>query len=562
MKNYIFLFSLLLMTAACRESDLMVDSIEIQAKDAVKKEYLSEDELNIRMDQLAIKNKNRFNWKLADDEMLYAGLKHAQDKDILMVGYGPQNQKDEYAWDLNQSKSKEFLEIRAAVLKLVFEIESKSNKKLKNPEDLVIAESKEMPNFDLTVTELETIQALRKSGLVRYMEVAYIPENYLKDDGKPKQGRLIPNNFGCGRYWGVTGQQRGYDYYERFGQRVSWQLYDHEVMSAWNTGATGRAASGKRFTIGYIDTGLSSAQPIMNQNFASGSESAGRQVYSFCSIPDGRGGVLSPEDDCGHGTCSASIGTSPAYDNKLIGVAFKANLVSVKGAFDVVLSEHQEYRGVANAFSGLGSLNVDIISMSMGTVVVQSIFTPDSYTVDINTIIDGVKFAKNRNKIIFCAAGTLNRYSYNHPLKNIIIFPANMNEDVWAVTGVTRQTDFNSNGIPLNQYRNIRNCTECFHHPDVDFGVVNEKFTHAATNMLALQKASSDVPTQFGGSSSATAMMSAMVLSVWSRYPTLTDDQIMRHIIHYSTHPQNRDSRVGHGLLNMYEATRYATPVY
>lgn len=57
MKNYIFLFSLLLITTACRESDLMVDSIEIQAKDAVKKEYLPEDELNIRMNQLAIKNK-------------------------------------------------------------------------------------------------------------------------------------------------------------------------------------------------------------------------------------------------------------------------------------------------------------------------------------------------------------------------------------------------------------------------------------------------------------------------------------------------------------------------
>jgi len=538
---------------------------------SARTDVLSKRELNERMAELAMKNNGEFDWRLADDFMIYSGLKQAKDADILMIGYKLPTIKGDYSWDLNQSATKDWLIIRETLLKVAFEEEQKHNSELKSPNEILVAVSKEMPNFDLKITQLSTLQKLRETGLVRYMEPTYVPDNYLGSNGQAKSG----GGFGCGDNTGVHGLQINEDYYSypQFPLRkISWQLRDHSMQFAWFLNANGYAqTANKRFTIAYIDTGLSSIQPIMNQNFDDG-DSQGRFAVSFSTLPNGRGGVVSPEDVCGHGTASASIGTSPSYDNKLMGVAYKANLVSVKASHDVLFSEWSEYRGAADAFSGLARTTVDVISMSMGTVLVPYLANVDgTYRMSVNSIRDGVMLAKFNNKVIFCAAGTvppavgavmenLPRRLQSLDIRHQIIFPASMNDAVYAVTGVKRQVDNNNYGLGLRQYSNITTCTSCCYHNDVDFGVVMQKQTGASNVILSLQNANNDIPSNFGGSSSATATMSAMVTAIWSKYPTLTSTEIMNHVKNYCTHNGGLHTKIGNGMLDMFEATRYSQP--
>ncbi|MCA0229209.1 MAG: S8/S53 family peptidase [Bacteroidetes bacterium] len=565
---------LTLFVASCEQKTFLepVPSTSNSSHASTRSDILSKKELEERMAAIALKNNDEFDWRLADDVMIYSGLKHAKDGNVLMIGYKLPTIKGDYSWDLNQSANKDWLMVREKLLNIAFEEEQKSNPKLKSPSEILVAASKEMPNFDLRVTELSTIQKLWETGLIRYMEPTFVPDDYIgSEKGQAKSG----GGFGCGDNTGIHGLQINEDYYSypQFPLRkVSWQLRDHNMQFAWFLNANGYSqTANKRFTIAYIDTGLSSIQPIMNQNFDDG-DSQGRFVASFSTLPNGRGGVVSPEDVCGHGTASASIGTSPSYDNKLIGVAHKANLVSVKASHDVLFSEWSEYRGAADAFSGLARTTADVISMSMGTVLVPYLANVDgTYRMSVNSIRDGVMLAKFNNKVIFCAAGTippavgtvmenLPRYLQHLDIRRQIIFPASMNDAVYAVTGVQRQVDNNNYGLGLRQYSNITTCTSCCYHNDVDFGVVMQKRTGASKVILSLQNANNDIPSNFGGSSSATATMSAMVTAVWSKYPTLNSTEIMNHIRYYSSRYGAVHPKIGYGMLDMFEATRYSQP--
>lgn len=565
---------LTLFVASCEQKIILepVSSTPDQVHASTRTDILSKKQLEERMAAIAFKNNDEFDWRLADDVMIFSGLKHAKDGNILMIGYKLPTVKGDYGWDLNQSATKDWLMVREKLLNIAFEEEQKFNPKLKSPSEILVAASKEMPNFDLRITELSTIQKLRETGLIRYMEPTFVPDNYIgSEKGQAKSG----GGFGCGENTGVHGLRVDEDYFlavQGTQRKVSWQLRDHNTDFAWFLGANGYSpTANKRFTIAYVDTGLSSIQPIMNQNFDDG-DSQGRFVASFSTVPNGRGGVISPEDVCGHGTASASIGTSPSYDNKVIGVAHKANLVSVKAAYDVLLSEWAEYRGVADAFSGLARTTVDVISMSMGTVLIgYSLANNQVYRMAINSIRDGVMLAKYNNKLMFCAAGTippavglameqLPSYLQNLDIRHRIIFPASMNNEVYAVTGVQRQVNNNNAAFGLKQYTNITTCTSCCYHNDVDFGVVMQKRTGASKVILSLQNDQSDIPSNFGGSSSATATMSAMVTAVWSKYPTLNSTEIMNHIKFHSSRYGALHPKIGYGMLDMFEATRYAQP--
>jgi hypothetical protein len=54
--------------------------------------------------------------------------------------------------------------------------------------------------------------------------------------------------------------------------------------------------------------------------------------------------------------------------------------------------------------------------------------------------------------------------------------------------------------------------------------------------------------------------MSAMVTAVWSKYPTLNSTEIMNHIRFYSSRYGAVHPKIGYGMLDMFEATRYSQP--
>lgn len=573
---------LLSVITSCKEQDLLRPQVDTTLKAGdpalldLRTASMSKKELEERMLAIALKNNNEFDWRFADDEMIYAGLKYGDKSQILMIGYKLPTIKGDYTWDLNQSAGKDWLAIREKLLSVAFEEERKFDKKLQNPNDILVYASKEMPNFDIRVTEFSTIQKLRETGLIRYMEPVYIPSDAIRGSQNETKSTGY-NPFGCSDDAPVHNLQRDrdYSYYSPLptlpAAKVSWQLSDHGLPAAWFFGATGLARSGsnKRFTVAYIDTGLSSSQPMLNADFDNGG-SPNRFSASFSTLPDGRGGIVSPEDVCGHGTATSAIGTAPFLEDKVAGAAWQANMVSVKAAHDVVFTQPAEYRGVADAFSGLARTTVDVISMSMGTVIMPA-SNGSSYSLAVNAIRDGVMLAKYNKKVIFCAAGTIGGvvgstmealpdYLQFLDVRHQVVFPASMNDAVYAVTGVKRQLDFNNNPKPFSQYGTITTCTSCFYHSSVDFGVVNQKNTGSARNMLTLKNSAVTDPISFGGSSSATAMMAGMVTAVWSKYPTLTDEQIMTHVKNFCSHSNNRHNKIGYGMLNAFEAIRYSQP--
>ena len=292
---------LLSVITSCKEQDLLRPQVDTTLKAGdpalldLRTASMSKKELEERMLAIALKNNNEFDWRFADDEMIYAGLKYGDKSQILMIGYKLPTIKGDYTWDLNQSAGKDWLAIREKLLSVAFEEERKFDKKLQNPNDILVYASKEMPNFDIRVTEFSTIQKLRETGLIRYMEPVYIPSDAIRGSQNETKSTGY-NPFGCSDDAPVHNLQRDrdYSYYSPLptlpAAKVSWQLSDHGLPAAWFFGATGLARSGsnKRFTVAYIDTGLSSSQPMLNADFDNGG-SPNRFSASFSTLPDGRG---------------------------------------------------------------------------------------------------------------------------------------------------------------------------------------------------------------------------------------------------------------------------------
>ena len=190
------------------------------------------------------------------------------------------------------------------------------------------------------------------------------------------------------------------------------------------------------------------------------------------------------------------------------------------------LDEAREVKGVVDAFTNAANrLDVRIISMSMGRI------TTSSY------IVDAVRYAYGKGKLIFTAAGT--SFSWTSGWAGVI-FPATMPE-IQAVTGVK---DLSS----------LSPCSVCHTGVEVDFVVAMER-SMDAMHPLTLAD-SGDWPSTVGGSSVATASMAGMAALVWSRYPALTRDQMIIRLQQYSSNYPYKSASYGWGKLNVDGATQ------
>jgi serine protease len=185
----------------------------------------------------------------------------------------------------------------------------------------------------------------------------------------------------------------------------------------------------------------------------------------------------------------------------------------------VVLDGYHEQNGVKNAFTALGNnVNVKIISMSMG------------HLFSSGKIEDGIKYAYNKGKLIFCAGGTSTSFTTFVG----VTFPATMAETV-AVTGVKEGSTF-------------QKCDDCHSGSKIDFTIVMQR---AVTGNTAPVVSYYDNQTDYvGGSSVATATTAGIAALVWAKNPTWTREQVLTKMKQCGNFYPNKHPQFGYGNIN------------
>jgi subtilisin family serine protease len=465
-----------------------------------------------------VQQQGQFNWNTATASMVWSALE--QSDHILSVGYKPMEEGnidnkmhtiniDDAAWK----------DAKVKVLEMIYDEERKLNPLL-TKESLEVWPEEVLPVMDVTVKSYRTIERLRASGLIRYAEPLGYDEKLVDVSGKTL------SSSGCGSNTANTSLVANVHYTTISpNAKASWNYAIHGVQDAWTK------SSGAGVKVFIIDSGCEFDQENLGTAFNQGN-SSGRTIEKIVTLPRSTffgiptGPVETPDDGCGHGTSMAGACAAPrGTDGNAVGVAYNCNLVTCRAAEDVFIDASREAKGVADAYTNAANrADVKIISMSMGRITSSS------------QITDAINYASGRGKLMFCAAGT--SFSWSAGWYGVI-FPAWLSQ-VQAVTGVKQNTNFN-------------NCDACHKGSEVDFVVAMER---SGDNMHPLSVAmSGDAPSTVGGSSVATATMSGMAALVWSRYPTLTRDQLITRLQQYSSRYPVKSSEYGWGLLNVNAAT-------
>ncbi|SFO39011.1 Subtilase family protein [Algoriphagus ornithinivorans] len=468
-----------------------------------------------QIDQLILKSLQEtgdFIWAEQSDLLIWSALMHSDS--TLTIGYKPASE--------TQANSRIGLEKvsdpnwEAAAQKIIKQVDetltvNRSPKFRINNLQAVI--HSDLPYLEVKLIDLEVISNLRKMGEVRYLEPKSYEFNYTLLNSNNPENRYMSDS-GCGND----------------PQNLSsndFTVITPSAKSSWNYEAMGISAAwaqstGEGITVGVIDTGISPDQPMFNSLFNSG-QSSGRYIQRFGTHQTGYWWWKrydGPDDQCGHGTAMAGVIASPRNTvGNAVGVAYNANLVTVRGTSDVIINSGNEKDGVAEALVLLGNRSdVKIISMSIGDVFYNS------------KVADAVRYAFNRGKLIFAAAGTSTSFTNWYG----VIFPATMSETI-AVTGVKEGTGY-------------QRCDTCHSGAQVEFTVVMER---SGTNTKPLTTANySNNPATVGGSSVATATTSGIAALIWSQNPNWNRNQVLQRMRESSDLFPNRNSQYGFGNIN------------
>ncbi len=468
------------------------------------------------LDQLILKSIQEtgdFIWMDQTDEVIWSAL--VQSDSILTIGYQPAGSENLNARIGQISVSDP--QWVAAAQKVITQVNetrtSRGNPQLRiNNQDADIHE--DLPFLEMKVGDIQVLRDLRLMEEVRYYE----PLSYEFDLSllQGAEEARIMSDSGCSNDPNPNIPGSDFSVISP-NARQSWNYSQMGISQAWAT------STGAGVTVGIIDTGVSSSQPLLGSSFGNGASLNSRSISKFGTYqtgfwwwkrPDG------PNDRCGHGTAMSGVIASPRNGvGNAVGVAYNANLVSVRGTSDVVVNSGNEKDGVADALVLLGKRSdVKIISMSIGDVFSNS------------KVADAVRYAYNRGKLIFAAAGTST--SFTNWVG--VIFPASMSETV-AVTGVKEGSGY-------------RRCDTCHSGSQVEFTVVMERAGSENKPLTTAQ--SGNTPATVGGSSVATATAAGIAALVWQRYPSLNRDQILQKMRESSDLYPNKNSQYGYGNLN------------
>ena len=495
------LFLVVIIIASCSKENTQ-DKNSIVIEDS-KKDPLTAAQINAKIDEM-LNTSHTFNWRDADSHLLWSAVIHGNN--VLTIGFG--NSKN----DFERAKSFNNAQMQKELLAIVLRYEGTTLDKV------LIAADADLNLIDVIVSKQETIIALRQSNYIRYIE----PADYKYLEVRNAQNRSSAGtSSGCGF---DAASLATADYTATTpNAKVPWTFTQHNIPSAWSI------STGAGVTIGIVDTGVSPNQSLLGANFNNGF-SSGRtiekngvyvdSIWPWSTTTDG------VNDLCGHGTSMAATAAAPRNDKGLpVGVAYNANLITYRAAYNVFLDGYQEQEGVKKAFTALGNTaKVKIISMSMG------------YIFSVGKIEDAIKFAYGKGKLIFCAAGT----STSATTFVGVIFPAWMPETV-AVTGVKEGATYQA-------------CSDCHTGSKVDFTVVMERAVSG--NTVPVDGYYENQTKYIGGSSVATATTAGIAALVWSKNPTWTRDQVLTKMRQSASLYPNKNADYGYGNVNAFLAVQ------
>jgi hypothetical protein len=490
----IVVLSGLLFVSCNKEED---NTTKPEVIEILQKELLTTAQINANINQ-SINSGTNFNWSSQSNLMIWSAIKQGQN--IATIGFG--NSKT----DFDRAKSINNKEIENQILTIILQNEQK-------PLDKILISSDLFLNLiDVVIEKQETVIALRKNGFIRYIE----PGDYKFLGNSSDQQKDGVTSSGCGFESEVLSTS---DYVNVLpnNAKVPWAFYQHNIPAAWDK------STGRGITIGIVDSGTSADQSLLGSSFNDG-YSTGRSIQKYGTYVDSfwpwSTTTDGPNDKCGHGTSMASVAAAPRNDNGApVGVAYNANLVTYRAAANVLLEGYHEQNGVKNAFTALGNnSSVKIISMSMG------------YIFSVGKIEDGIRYAYNRGKLIFCAGGTSTTFTTFVG----VIFPAWMSETV-AVTGVKEGASY-------------QKCDVCHTGGKIDFTVVMQKA--GSGNTMPVNSFYNNQNDYVGGSSVATATTAGIAALVWSKNPTWSRDQVLTKMRQSASFYPNKNGDFGYGNIN------------
>jgi hypothetical protein len=368
------------------------------------------------------------------------------------------------------------------------------------------------PTIFVQLTSKDLLEKLSKREDIRYIEPLGFSLDIEKQFQRSSSGCSGDPNYGInsGDYTTINP-----------GIKKSWNFVDHNIDDAWGQ------SQGNNIEIAYIDTGGSDSQDNIGSNFNSG-YSNGRYVQKYSTKYSGSWWWRkkdSPDDQCGHGTSMAGLGTAPrSNDGNAVGVAYQSDLITIRAVEDVVISNSNEREGVRDAlYLAANRSSNKIISMSIGSVTSSS------------TVRDGIYYAYNKGKLIFAAAGT----SFSWTSWWGVIFPANMSQTV-AVTGVKSGSSY-------------QRCNTCHDGSAVDFVITMQRSYDNDRTSLGLAEYSNQ-PKYIGGSSCATATTAGIAALVWAQNPGASRNTVLQALKNASDFYPSRNGNFGWGRIDAQQA--------
>lgn len=502
LKISLLLVSILTIVSCSKESLEIETQQTADQKATTSQKLLTIVQINAIIDN-ELKTTGTFSWDDVTDQVLWSATVHGDN--ILTIGYGNKGES------FRTSENQRLLNSKNEIIQVIVDLEQTSKK-------TALIEDDEILNvIDLRVSTIEIIQELRKRSDIRYLE----PNGYsfFTNEAYPQNER---SSSGCGK----DGSNLNTNDYRTIAPNslVSWTYDHHNIEQAW------AHSTGAGITVGLIDTGVSSSQPLLGSNFNDG-YSNGRFIQKYGTFIDSSwwwsNNYDGPHDKCGHGTSMGSTIASPRNDNYMpVGVAYNSNLVSYRATEDVLLNDYHERKGVKNALRALAQRSdVKIISMSVG------------YPWSIGNVRDAVRYAHNRGKLIFAAGGTSTEFTNWYP----VIFPASMSE-TYAVTGITDDGSY-------------QQCDTCHDGSEIEFTIVMERDNNNGRTGTVLGFYNGDTD-YVGGSSVATATTAGIAALVWSKYPNWSRSQVINRMRQSSEFYPNKSGSKGYGNIDALQAVQ------
>jgi len=500
MKKVLFIFSIGLLLQSC--------SKELKESNSTTDQLISLEIMQSEV-EASLQEGNVFHWTESSDEFIYSAGMHSDS--IFTIGYtiSPDFDMEKNIQDVD-IKSSSWKNAYNKVFETILPIEKKARRKkdLTSKDLLPFGEESFFPQVIVHLSDINTISALRKSPYVRYVE----PIGFSFEDIYATKR----SDSGCDDAPEYNINSNDYATISPSTKRP-WNFLNHSIPRAWS------ASTGDNIRIAIIDTGASDDQDNLGSQFTSGL-STNRNIQKYSTHVSGSwwwASLDSPHDQCGHGTSMAGIAAGPrGTDGNAMGVAYKADLMTIRAVKDVIISSSSERKGTRDALYLVGNnSSTKIASMSIGTPFYSS------------TVADGIYFAYNKGKLLVAAAGTSLSWTSWYP----VIFPATMAQTT-AVTGL-KETSTN------------QKCTTCHSGPQVDFTIIMERGSDNDRTSLSLASYSNQ-PKYTGGSSCATATVSGIAALVWANNPSASRSTILQKLKNASEFYPARDGQFGWGKIN------------